>query len=44
MRGQKDPQESMLALVDLEASGPPDHPLRTSKSLADRALTLHPRQ
>jgi transposase len=38
MRGRCDPQLSMLALVDLDARIPPDHPLRAVKRLADRAL------
>ena len=38
MRGQRDPQVSMLAFVDLEERVPRDHPLRTIKALADRAL------
>ena len=38
MRGRCDPQLSMLAFVDLDARIPPDHPLRTVKRLADRAL------
>lgn len=38
MRGQRDPQVTMLAFVDLEARVPPDHPLRTIKALADQAL------
>jgi len=38
MRGRCDPQLSMLAFVDLDARIPPDHPLRTIKRLADRAL------
>lgn len=38
MRGRQDPQVTMLAFVDLEARVPPDHPLRTIKALADRAM------
>ena len=38
MRGRCDPQLSMLAFVDLDARIPDDHPLRTVKRLADRAL------
>lgn len=38
MRGKREPQVSMLAFVDLEARVAPDHPLRTVKTLADRAL------
>ena len=38
MRGQQDPQVTMLAFVDLDARVPPDHPLRTIKVLADQAL------
>ena len=38
MRGQQDPQVTMLAFVDLEARVPPDHPLRIIKALADQAL------
>jgi transposase len=38
MRGRCDPQLSMLAFVDLDARIPVDHPLRTVKRLADRAL------
>ncbi len=38
MRGRCDPQLSMLAFVDLDARIPADHPLRTVKRLADRAL------
>ena len=34
MRGQQDPQVTMLAFVDLEARVPPDHPLRIIKALA----------
>ena len=38
MRGGRDPQVTMLAFVDLESRVPPDHPLRTIKTLADHAL------
>ena len=38
MRGQQEPQVTMLAYVDLEARVPADHPLRTIKAVADRAL------
>jgi transposase len=38
MRGRCNPQVSMLAFVDLDARIPADHPLRTVKRLADRAL------
>ena len=38
MRGQQDPQVTMLAFVDLEARVPPEHPLRIIKALADQAL------
>jgi transposase len=38
MRGRRNPQLSMLAFVDLDARIPSDHPLRTIKRLADRAL------
>ncbi len=38
MRGRRDPQATMLAFVDLEGRVPRDHPLRTIKELADRAL------
>ena len=38
MRGQQDPQVTMLAFVDLEERVPVNHPLRTIKALADRAL------
>ena len=29
MRGQRDPQVTMLAFIDLESRVPPGHPLRT---------------
>jgi transposase len=38
VRGQRDPQVSMLAFVDVEARIPADHPLRTIKAVADQAL------
>ena len=38
MRGRQDPQVSMLAFVDMESRIPLDHPLRTIRSIADRAL------
>jgi transposase len=38
MRGQQNPQVSMLAFIDLESRIPPDHPLRTIKHIADAAL------
>jgi len=38
MRGRREPQVSMLAFVDLEERVAADHPLRTIKTLADRAL------
>ena len=38
MRGRCDPQLSMLAFVDLDGRIPADHPLRTVKRFADRAL------
>jgi len=38
MRGVREPQVTMLAFVDLEERVPVDHPLRTIKALADRAL------
>jgi transposase len=38
MRGQQNPQVSMLAFVDVETLVPADHPLRTMKTLADAAL------
>ena len=42
MRGRREPQVSMLAFIDLETRVPADHPLRTIKGLADRALALSP--
>jgi transposase len=38
VRGRVDPQVSMLAFVDLEERVPPEHPLRTIKRWADKAL------
>ena len=35
MRGRRDPQATMLALVDLEERVPNDHPLRIIKTVAD---------
>ncbi len=40
MRGQHDPQVTMLAFIDLETRVPPDHPLRRSKTVADQALAV----
>lgn len=37
-RGQRDPQVSMLAFIDLEERVPADHPLRPIKRWADLAL------
>jgi len=43
MRGEQDPQVSMLAFIDMETRVPLDHPLRTIRRLADEALaTLSP--
>jgi len=39
MRGRRNPQASMLAFVDLDERVPPQHPLRSIKRFADRALT-----
>jgi len=39
MRGRRNPQASMLAFVDLDERVPPQHPLRTIKRFADRALS-----
>jgi transposase len=36
--GQREPQVTMLAFVDVEARIPADHPLRTIKAVADQAL------
>ena len=38
MRGRRDPQATMLAIVDLEERVPQDHPIRTIKIIADEAL------
>jgi len=38
MRGEQEPQVSMLAFIDLETRDPLDHPLRTIKRLADDAF------
>jgi transposase len=38
MRGRREPQVTMLAFIDLEERVPHDHPLRTIKAVADRAL------
>jgi transposase len=38
VRGQREPQLTMLAFVDMEARVPADHPLRTIKTVADQAL------
>src|SRR5438128_6058750 len=38
MRGLRDLQTTMLAVVDLEERVPPNHPLRVIKQFADRAL------
>jgi transposase len=38
MRGRRDLQTTMLAVVDLEERVPPNHPLRVIKQFADRAL------
>ena len=38
MRGRRDPQGTMLALVDIEERVPKDHPLSTIKAVADEAL------
>ncbi len=38
MRGKRDPQGTMLALVNLEERVPKDDPLRTIKKVADKAL------
>ena len=39
MRGRRDPQTLMLAIVDLEDRVPRTHPLRVIKQFADQALT-----
>jgi transposase len=38
VRGRRDPQTTMLAIVDLEDRVPAGHPLRVVKRFADRAL------
>ncbi len=38
MRGRPNAQRTMLAIVDLEARVPRDHPLRRIKAVADAAL------
>ena len=38
MRGQRNPQSTMLAFVSLEERVPPDHPLRIIKRIADAVL------
>lgn len=38
MRGTKDRQASMLALISLESCIPSNHPLRGIKAMADREL------
>src|SRR5712692_3107453 len=38
MRGEQDPQVSMLAFIDMETRVPLDHPLRTIRRFADEAL------
>ena len=38
MRVSGDPQEVMLAVVNLEERVPKDHPLRTIKAVADEAV------
>src|SRR3989442_13143158 len=44
MRGEQDPQVSMLGFLDMETRVPLDHPLRTIRRLADEALAaLSPR-
>ena len=42
MRGLRDLQTTMLAVVDLEERVPPNHPLRVIKQFADRALVVIP--
>ena len=39
MRGEQEPQVSMLAFIDLESRIPQDHPLRTIRRFADTALS-----
>src|SRR5215207_207469 len=38
VRGEQDPQVSMLAFIDVETRIPLDHPLRSIRRLADEAL------
>ena len=38
MRGHRNPQPTMLAVINLEERVPLDHPLRLIKALADQAL------
>ena len=38
MRGQRNPQSTMLAFVNLEERVPPDHPLRVIRRVADDVL------
>jgi transposase len=38
VRGRQECQVTMLAFIDLESRVPPEHPLRTIKTLTDRAL------
>jgi transposase len=38
VRGEQEPQVSMLAFIDLETRIPQDHPLRTIRRIADEAL------
>ena len=39
MRGKRNPQSTMLAFVNLDERGPPDHPLRTIKQVAEDVLS-----
>jgi len=39
VRGEQEPQVSMLAFIDLESRIPQDHPLRTIRRFADAALS-----
>src|SRR5579862_9336084 len=39
MRGRREPQAMLLAVVDLDERVPTQHPLRVIKALAERALT-----
>ena len=38
VRGEQEPQVTMLAFIDLETRIPQDHPLRTIRRFADEAL------